>query len=171
MLRLNYSCQMSVNNLEALASFTRWKGRVDEGESSAGMFEDKTWGYPVSYNIDCRVYRIGDIDVGYRQPTRSDLLITVAEEIENVKDEEGKNVEDQHGAVRSIGLAIKSDVAYFGREVRDIGTLRVYELWKPSFVSRIKTRGLPHPSPNRPNKKLKPIIVEVIITKLEELKV
>ncbi|GKB89024.1 hypothetical protein Tco_0961296 [Tanacetum coccineum] len=94
-----------------------------------------------------------------------------AEEIENVKDEEGKNVEDQHGAVRSIGLAIKSDVAYFGREVRDIGTLRVYELWKPSFVSRIKTRGLPHPSPNRPNKKLKPIIVEVIITKLEELKV
>ncbi|GJS67214.1 hypothetical protein Tco_0681778 [Tanacetum coccineum] len=50
------------------------------------------------------------------------------EEIENVKDEEGKNVEGQHGSVRSIGVAIKSDVANFGREVRDIGSLRVYEL-------------------------------------------
>ncbi|GKD56476.1 hypothetical protein Tco_1289863 [Tanacetum coccineum] len=47
--------------------------------------------------------------------------------------------EDQHGSVRLIGVAINSDVADFGSKVPDSGSLGVYELWKPSFVSHIKT--------------------------------
>ncbi|GKA85439.1 hypothetical protein Tco_0807093, partial [Tanacetum coccineum] len=47
--------------------------------------------------------------------------------------------EDQHGSVRLIGVAINSDVADFGSEVRDIGSLGVCELWKSSFASHIKT--------------------------------
>ncbi|GKB54352.1 hypothetical protein Tco_0905105 [Tanacetum coccineum] len=61
------------------------------------------------------------------------------QDIKNVKDEKGKNVEDQHGLIRSIGVAINSDVPDFGREVRDNGSLRVYELWKLSFMSHIET--------------------------------
>ncbi|GJY93778.1 retrotransposon-related protein [Tanacetum coccineum] len=47
--------------------------------------------------------------------------------------------EDQHGSVRSIGVAINSVVADFCSNVPDSGSLGVYELWKPSFVSHIKT--------------------------------
>ncbi|GJZ88255.1 hypothetical protein Tco_0660037 [Tanacetum coccineum] len=61
------------------------------------------------------------------------------QEIENVKDEKGKNVEDEHGSIRSIGVTINSDVSDFGREVQDNRSLRVYELWKPSFMSYIET--------------------------------
>ncbi|GKF92388.1 hypothetical protein Tco_0279107, partial [Tanacetum coccineum] len=99
-----------------------------------------------------------DPNVNYKQEVKK----TDDQEIENVKDEEGKNVEDQQvseadddtnnddvgymrqpiedqdGSVRSIGVAINSDVADFGSEVRD-KNLGVYELWKPSFVSHIKT--------------------------------
>nr|GEU65765.1 reverse transcriptase domain, reverse transcriptase zinc-binding domain protein [Tanacetum cinerariifolium] len=47
--------------------------------------------------------------------------------------------EDQHGSVRSIGVAINGDVADFGSKVPDNGSLGVYELWKLSVVSHIKT--------------------------------
>ncbi|GJU13301.1 retrotransposon-related protein [Tanacetum coccineum] len=47
--------------------------------------------------------------------------------------------EDQHGSVRSIGVAINSDVADFGSNVPDNGSLGVYELWKLSFMFHIKT--------------------------------
>nr|GEZ25474.1 protein kinase, catalytic domain-containing protein [Tanacetum cinerariifolium] len=44
--------------------------------------------------------------------------------------------EDQHGSVRSIGVAINSDVADFGSEVLDNESFGIYELWKPSFVDQ-----------------------------------
>ncbi|GKE70386.1 hypothetical protein Tco_1528458 [Tanacetum coccineum] len=47
--------------------------------------------------------------------------------------------EDQHGSVRLIGVAINSDVIDFGSKVPNGGSLGVHELWKPSFVSHIKT--------------------------------
>ncbi|GJV61747.1 hypothetical protein Tco_1467847 [Tanacetum coccineum] len=94
---------------------------------------------------------------------KQEVKKTDDQEIKNVKDEEGKNVEDQQvseadddtnkddvgymrqpiedqdGPVRSIGVTVNSDVADFGSEVRDSRNLGVYELWKPSIASHIKT--------------------------------
>ncbi|GJY45584.1 hypothetical protein Tco_0434647 [Tanacetum coccineum] len=139
------------SRVEDSSNTNQW-GKKEAGSSPSSSEEN-------NQAVDNNVGDQEDPNVNDKQEVKK----TDDQEIKNVKDEEGKNVEDQQvseadddtnkddvgymrqpiedqdGPVRSIGVTVNSDVADFGSEVRDSRNLGVYELWKPSLASHIKT--------------------------------